>query len=600
MKLNFKTIEIVNFLSIGSVPFIFNFQKGLHAIVGKVVGQSTSNGVGKSTICEALVWCIYGKMLRGLNNDQIINSINESECNVKLWFSVDGVDYTIERGLKPTFVKLVNVDNPAAEDRSSKSQDQEQINKLLPIAFNTFKNIVAININYSKPFFSLPIGEKRSLFEDINNLGIYGKMLEVARHEYNESRSFLKISSAELKLITDSHKQNVRIYNDIQELKSNWQAEKDAKISKLNDNLDNLKNKLDKLLESSKQADYYSKLTSFKEVLSKIINSSYAFQATANANKTELVSIDRKINTIKKNPICASCGTPSDGEHVKIHIQELQDTKERLETENETIVEKVNKLETKKIEVQNTIKILEARISTQEGYDREIRKTTEDITDVEEDLAKEHAKTPNIKDSITDVQLAESESKLNKKITEVADYELNLKYNDFLKDVFGDKGIKTWVIKKIIPIINKQMNLYLSNFGATYTCHINSDLDEKFTSKRGEEYSYNNFSSGEQKRIDLAFMFSIIAISKSQNSIDCNVLFLDEVCDSSMCSDGIYALMSFLKNGLQKSYPELATYIITHKKEISEDNFNSIINLKKENNFTKLESIVACEQTIQT
>jgi len=605
MKIYFKSIEIKNFLSVGNVPFILNFTTGLHAIMGKVIGQTTSNGVGKSTICEAIVWALYGKTLRELNNDKIVNSVNEHECEVRLTFSINNKDYAIERGLKPGYVRLIDLSvakkkDHQDEERSSKREDQQVIQNLIGISFTTFKYIIAVNINYSIPFFKMPIASKRSLFEDINNLCIYGKMLDISRKDYNESRSLLKISSAELKLIRENYNQQVSMFESYADMIKKWHIDHEAAKASILKQIETTKKAIEEKAEQICDIDYSEKHAKLEEMKDKILEAIAKYKAKFDLGQTEVQSIPQKIRTLLDNPICPSCNSPTDGDHAKKHLSDLEARKEELLTQNKEIAQKILGFKEKQKEVQEKLNKISNTISLQREFKKDLSRLEERLESLNDSFNKENVKTASFKQTITQEMIDKAKVILDEKIAEVAASENSLKYNDFLKDVFGDNGIKTWVIKKIIPVINKKMNEYLSHFGANYKISFNHDLEEVFKTKRGEEFGYSNFSSGEQKRIDLAFMFSIISIAKSQSSVDCNILFLDEVCDSSMCSDGIYSLMTFLKSDFKTMDPELATYVITHKKEISEDNFNTIVHLKKEGGFTKLDQIQECKQVIQT
>jgi DNA repair exonuclease SbcCD ATPase subunit len=161
MKFEFEKVYVKNFLSIGANPIILEYQKGVHAVMGKVIGSTTTNGVGKSTLfSDAVIFGLYGKSIRGVKMDNLVNSINEEECVVKVWLKINDIPYRIERGIKPGFLKIYKNDNDEAQELS-KPETQKKLDKILSISYTSFKNLITLNINSSKPFFDMKADEKR-------------------------------------------------------------------------------------------------------------------------------------------------------------------------------------------------------------------------------------------------------------------------------------------------------------------------------------------------------------------------------------------------------------------------------------------------------
>lgn len=606
MKFEIKKVWIKNFFSVGAQGLEIDFTTGLHSVVGKVIGQDTSNGVGKSqAFIDSIVFALYGTSIRNLNLDGMVNKINQEECEVFLWFNIDNKPYRIERGIKPGFLHLVdeeqenNTDDDKEEMKEGrKKETQSRINDLLGISYTTFINNITLNINYSKPFFKLNPAEKREIFEDILNLSVFGKILEKVRKDYNENKHLLKNISTELSGAEELSANKKQTKQKIDQYHKTFEDNKQKELDLLQKekavieaNLNELKShNIKDLTELRVKGETWiqEKNKKFNEI---------NFEIKENRKKISLLDI--KINRLSLTPICPECNSPTTGDHAQKHIHEMQQEMEKIESENKKLSTESTNMMLSIEEGKNKLSNIIKTIDNNRKIIEKIKIIENNLFHINEKIHKCIDKKLDIEQVITDEDIKNVENRVSVKKHEYKTCEKELKYSELLKDVVGDKGIKNYIIKKIMPLLNKKMNEYLGMFKASYTVHFDEEFNEYFKLNRRDTYTYNNFSAGEQKRIDLAFMFSLFAIAKSQNSLDCNILILDEICDSSMCSNGISSLMFFLKNDFKKLYPNLCTYIITHKTEIDKNDFNTVIKLKKENGFTKLDEIEKINQVLQ-
>jgi DNA repair exonuclease SbcCD ATPase subunit len=209
----------------------------------------------------------------------------------------------------------------------------------------------------------------------------------------------------------------------------------------------------------------------------------------------------------------------------------------------------------------------------------------------QKEFNKEKERKLELNSIITDEEIIEQEkqSKLSEELFKATSN--RSKYFKVIRGILGEEGISKYVVKKILPFLNKKANHYLSIFGSDYTILFDSELNEKLISKNRNERPYNSFSGGEKRRIDLSVLLAMIDTAKSQNSVDLNLLVLDEVLDTSMDSDGVQNFMDHISTNFKVSYPDKCVYIISHRKEISAEYFDSIINLVNEDGFTRIESI---------
>jgi DNA repair exonuclease SbcCD ATPase subunit len=606
MKLIIKKISIKNFFSVGAVPLDIDFTQGLHAVTGKIIGQDTSNGVGKSqAFIDSIVFAFKGISIRNLNKDQMINKINGSDCEVIVWFRLNGTDYRIERGLNPNFVRLIDENkdvNPEQEndERSSLKEAQSEIDKKLGISTETLINLITLNINYSKPFLKLDAADRRQIFLDVMNTSIFGKMLERARKEYNQARQDLKVLSAELKAAQENLQTKLSTIKKINEYREGFEANKAKRLELIKVTKEAETQKLKQLEQSPLLAkNFQESLNKLNEAKEKRQKMFIETDSSLTMDRKNVQIYTNKIARLKANPVCSECNSPTTEGHAQVHILELEKTITQL---NETIRNSEKGIITLKsnlTEIREKTKKCEGLLADKNKLINDIRSLKEKIKNNDDLISSIEKETFSMTNVITDEELTNAQLRVDIKKQELADKDKQLLFSDVAKDRLGDKGIKSFTIKKIVPVLNKKMNEYLTMFKANYTISFDSELRETLKSRRRDEFSYNNFSAGEQKRIDLALMFSLLSIARSRSSIDCNVLILDEILDSSLCSDGIASLVSFLKGDFRREFPDLCVYVISHKNELSEDNFNSIIRLKKENNFTKIDEIQSCEQVLQ-
>lgn len=605
MKLNFKKIRIKNFMSVGAVPIEFEYNTGIHRVMGEVAGENIKNGVGKSLIfLDAIIFALYGKSIRGLNLNQMINSINEKECEISLWLDINDIPYRIERGLNPDYINFINENENDDENTSkkisknSKKLEKNNIVNTIKISFETMVNILTMNPNYSLPFFKLNPAIKRQLIQDFSNTTIYGTMFEIIKKQYNEFKTDKKVLSSELKNAQENYEEKLETFNKLEIMKTEFENKKQKDIDILNSQIESVKKSLLEMENKKPKNDYDSIKIKILNKKDEIKTNLYSLNSDINSFERDILKNKTKIENINNNPICPKCGTPNDGEHVKIEIN-------KLILENNEYNEKIAQNKIKKDILNNSLTELSTKetkiteiLNKISNIDNSINTYKQNLSSLNEKLQEKIESSFDSGNLITEKDVENYKTKLDLKTSEYNENEKQMMYYEYLKELFGDSGIKTRIIKKVVPFLNKKMNEYLSLFNANYSISFDNELNETLKSRKRDIFSYNNFSSGEQKKIDLSMMFSLLALAKEQNAIECNILVLDEVLDSALCNKATQQLMDYLKTGFKKEHPNLCTYVISHKTDISNDNFDSVVHLLKENNFTKIKEIELIEKSL--
>jgi DNA repair exonuclease SbcCD ATPase subunit len=168
----------------------------------------------------------------------------------------------------------------------------------------------------------------------------------------------------------------------------------------------------------------------------------------------------------------------------------------------------------------------------------------------------------------------------------------SFQFNSLLRKILGEEGIRKFVVSKVLPYFNSKINGYLKIMGSDLSLRFDSNLDEQIITRNREERRYGSFSAGEKKRIDISVLLSLMDLAKLQNSVDTNILILDEVLDTAMDNEGIENFLNYLKSGFKSSYPDKSVYIITHRNTISDDFYDTMIKLTKKDGFTSIDNII--------
>lgn len=598
MKLYFEKIKVRNFLSVGSQPVELEYQSGIHLVTGKINGKTVRNGVGKSMLfTDAVVFGLFGKSIREVNMDQMVNSIVGEKCEVTLWFKLNGVPYRIERGIKPGYLRIFKNDEPVTKEKGNKTKEQKDFERKLGVTYTTFKNMITQNINSSKPFFDMSASERRGFLEDIVNLNVYGKMFELAKTDFNDARNRKKVLEAEFKSAKKIFEDKLSTYKKVQVKKDSFEVEKESEISELEDKLSELEDRKSKISVPDK--DYETIKEKIATRLQEIAGERAKHNQIIESNNSDIRKNLKKIEKIEENPVCSICGTPTDSDHVKEHIEELQNEIQEYESNCVVAEEALGDLDEEYKSLKT--KLIKAKSAAQKVSElrRELEKVESNINHTQKKLDEVRDREFDLSDVVTKEEVAKAKKQALIKKKELNDEAVNMVYGQRIKEILGDKGIKNYIIRKILPVLNKKMNEYLAMLNATYSIHFDEQLQETMKSRNIQKFNYKSFSSGEKKRIDLALMFTLIVIAKTRSSIDCNILILDEVLDTSLCSDGTESFMTFLKTTFKQNYPDLCTYVVTHKSDITEDNFDTVVELEKVNEFTKLAKIKKCHMNVK-
>lgn len=565
----FKSIRWKNFLSTGNYFTEIKFNRSPNTLV---VG---ANGSGKSTMLDALCFVLFGKPFRNINKPQLVNTINAKNCLVECLFTVGNKEYKIIRGIKPNVFEIYSGNELINQDAASRDY-QEYLEKfILKLNYKSFTQIVILGSASFVPFMQLSAADRRSIIEDLLDIQIFSTMnvllkdkLSINKQNIMDNKTLEELTKAKYDLQKkhlDKQKQNaeekIKEYQDeIQVNTSNVQI-LHAETEEHNVNVG--------LLQKSVENK-----TTIETKLKKITKFESQIESNLSKHRKDLCFFQQNDNCPTCKQEIALGFKEQQVETIKSKISDNEKGLKDIEAKILEEQEKLNKI----TQIQKEIQGIQIKIATNNSAILEINKYISKLMKQIDALNNEDVSTDEQKEVL--VQLKKELNDLEEKKITLID-EKN--YLDVASNLLKDTGIKTKIIRQYLPIINKVVNKYL----ATFDFFVNFNLDESFKetikSRHRDEFTYASFSEGEKQRIDMALMLTWRAIAKLKNSANTNLLILDEVFDSSLDTNGTEYLMSILH-----SLEDVNLFVISHKGDILQDKFRSIIKFEKVNNFSKV------------
>ena len=565
----FKTIKWKNLLSTGNqfteVDFTLN---STNLIIGV-------NGAGKSTILDALCFSLFGRSFRKINKPQLINTVNEKDCIVEVEFTIGTTEWKVVRGIKPNIFEIHR--NGEVLDQASASVDQQKWleQTVLKMNYKSFTQIVILGSSTFVPFMQLPAAHRREVIEDLLDIKIFSSMNTVIKEKIRQIREEVKT----LELKKESLFDKVEMQrNFIEELENRGNA-------KINDNQK-------KIVNLDAEVDIYMREnSSLEESIFKYIKEQE--EVTGAADKLRKLGnlkgkISQKVLTITtehkfftENTVCPTC------------TQEIDETFR---------LHRITDAQNKAKELQSGYQELEETIKAEEERERQFNILSKEITKLTHEVSQNNTKisgcqrqirdfeseiqklTNQLKNKNTEHEKLESfRETLQKTYDELAVKKDSINYYDFAYGLLKDGGVKSKIIKKYLPLINQQVNRYLQMMDF----YINFTLDEEFNetvqSPIHEDFSYASFSEGEKMRIDLALLFTWREVAGFKNSVNTNLLILDEVFDSSLDGFGTEEFLKIIKYTIK----DANIFVISHKTGL-DDKFDNVIKFEKVKGFSRM------------
>ena len=561
-----KVVRWKNFLATGNQFLEVNLDKEpMTLIAGK-------NGAGKSTLIDAITFSLFGKPFKKINKGQLMNTVNEKELITEIEFSIGKSEWKVRRGIKPALFEIYNNGKIVNQDAKSTDYQKYLEDKVLKLNFKSFTQIVVLGSASFVPFMQLSANDRRVIIEDILDIGIFSVMKNLLRDrssmlkeemsevEYNIKLLQEKISLHEKHLEEMKAKTDTKRKSDLDKME-----ETQKEITRLNEEIDEHQDLVVTLMKSIEDSS-----TAYKKN-----NELDKYKSQINKNLKKL-NKDKRFFEEKEN--CPTCEQDIDAtfkknklNDVSDDIEEMNDGLDKIEKEIVNVCNRLGEIS----ECNKDIQKEENEIRTKNGY---VKSHNKFITHLNEEL--------NKKDEVIDEN---KQNFLIKELDESKTTRMNFveqkRYYDILGTILNDKGIKTRIIRKYLPVINNHVNMYLKDMDFFVNFQLDENFQETIKSRHRDDFSYYSFSEGEKKRIDIALLLTWRYIAAMRNSVNVNLLILDEVFDASLDQAGVDDLMK-LFHLLDKTN----LFIISHKLDVLDDKFPAKITVEKVKNFTTMES----------
>ncbi len=590
----FKELKIKNFLSIGEDVVTVNFETGLHIVTGiNRDKEDRRNGVGKSTIADALYFSIFGSTLREIKKNFISNNLTEGKTTVELLFTINdpyhGVnDFHIIRTLNPS--KCTIFKNGNDKTRDTIINTNQYIETILSSSPEVFQNCVIMTLNNHIPFMAKNKIEKRKFIEKIFNLEVFTKMLNDLRVDQGDIKKDFDINITRLEesnSYLDVQKTQCDNFNNDKEKKKEGLANS---VKKHTEDLIEAENRLNQI-KSLNSVPYKDKLIQLDEK-TKEIDKNRQDAVEHGAKQRQIIKtntdIMKKLGTEQAEcPVCLKPIKDHDKEKIeaeKDHIRQwLVGEKAGLLASVKTIED----CDKERNKIKAAVDILNAKIADIEKQQYSITHIEESIEYIKRCISEIQEELENIDNetNMYSIVVTELEGKIESITSEISAIKKKLDLLDVVKFIVSEEGVKSFIVKKILRNFNSKLTHYLKKLDSNSICVFNEYFEEEIVNEKGKMCLYNNFSGAERKAIDLACLFSFMDMRKAQGDVHYNISFYDELFDSSLDEKGVDLVLEIL-NERVKTLNE-CVFVISHRKESIKSATGNVIFLEKHNGITK-------------
>lgn len=553
------------------------FREDLYDLQVAEVREFIVNGLRShnSSMIEAIVYALFGKSFRQINKPLLVNSTNGKGCYVRLEFSIGHDKYMIERGIKPN-IFIIKKNGKVVDQEAGSNDYQSQFeNQVLKMNYRAFTQVIVLGSSTFVPFMELKAHERREVVETILDIAIFSEMNLVLKGRMSAWKESYTNVSRDIEAL----KQKIALQKDfLKKIKRNEEQERAAKREKM----DKLKaqiratNAQKQLLEADLRAEDKDAVHA---LLSKADQDRMELIRSVSMYEADIQNARKQISFFQQNNNCPVCQQGITHDHRDLMLQNVAARIEETQRLKEGVEEKVE-------EKTNSLGEIRARVAAiqQNLSQYEILKNTLNDLVAQARALDEEQKEQTFDIKAEEEKLEESITLLRARHQDLMDLNKKKEVYEIAHLLLKDNGIKKTIIKQYVPIINKLMNKYLQLLNFFVKFEIDEEFNESIKSKNREDFSYRSFSMGERARIDLALLFTWREIAKMKNSVSTNLLFFDEVFDSSLDGSGAEDLMTILGS----LGPGVNTFIISHRGDHLSDKLRSHIHFEKANGFSRI------------
>ena len=565
----FKKLRWRNFLSTGNQFIEVDLAKAPSTLI---IG---TNGAGKSTMLDALCFSLFNRAFRDIKKEQLVNTINQNDCEIEVEFETSNKKYKVIRGIKPNKFEVYCNGVLLNQDASNIDYQNMLEQNILKCNYRAFCQVVILGSTSYEPFMHLRARYRREVVEEILDIRVFSHMDLLLRQRQGELSKAVVDVRHRYDLMTEKYELQKKHFEEIQN----------------RDNTD-IEDRREQLKENEQSNyEYNQKLQLLNEKIistkAEIWGSEKVFKKEKELDKLEtkiehkLEKEKRDVEFFEKNDNCPTCTQPID---LRFKQTEIYEGKKKISE----LEEGLQQLSAEMGKTQEQIKQYKAVEKKLNDLDIQVAKINTSISEINRHsnrLDTEIAKLENTDNNSNAIQKELEQIKEDLKLVNVEKNKAveEKKYIDIAREILNDTGVKANIIRKYVPIINNLINQYLQSMDFFVNFQLDQEFNETIKSRFRDTFNYNSFSEGEKLRIDLALLFTWRTIAKMKNSTNTNLLILDEIFDSSLDGQGTEDFFKILKTLTNEN-----TFIISHKGDILFDKFTSIIKFEKYKNFTRI------------
>ena len=568
----FDRLTFQNFLSVGNNPVTINLNDHNTTLI------HGTNGSGKSLLLDALCYVLFNKPFRNINLPQLINSSNKKGLLTEVEFTIGNAKFTVARGMKPRVFQIFKdgelLDAKAADKDNQKYLEQN----ILKMNLKTFIQVVILGSSCYVPFMQLNSTSRRECVEDFLDIKVFSTMSVLAKERLRGLKDRMQEVRGDIS--------NLEYKIDLQRDRVDELRERSASdINELNDEINECK----RMKEENDQKIVQLQIedaTILEEVRNLMVNSP---KKKANEFNNVIVKLDSKLERLKKDldfynkhDECPTCTQTINSElKESVLSNTLEESKKIIDARNQAsqkhsdlkvildqILEKEEEAYKIQAEVsQNQIRndALQKQIIAKENKIVSISTGTSNID-------KEIGKLSALQEQLEDLK-----KKNDSMVSEIHDH-------DIVVNLLKDSGIKTQIVRKYLPVINRSIRSHLTDLEFPVLFTLDEEFNETVSSPLHQDFSYGSFSEGQKSRIDLSLLFTWREVGKLKNSVSTNLLILDEVFSSSLDDVGKQNLLALIRYGM----PNTNTIVIDHTLSAEfKEKFDNQIEVSKCKGFSK-------------
>jgi len=566
----FKKIKWKNFLSTGNQFIEVDLTKSnTTLIIGK-------NGSGKSTLLDAITFVLFNRPFRIIKKEQIVNTINNGDTLVEIDFSVGTKQYKVIRGIKPNIFEIYCNDELVNQNASTVDYQKVLERNIMKLSYRSFVQVVILGSSSYEPFMKMKSRYRKEAVEEILDIKVFSHMDWMLREEQSNLNKKIVEVKHNADLIQAKYELESKHFNEIKNRNVDDKKIKQDQIDKIENDK---KTYLQKIQHLDNDFKKYNDDIKDKEKVEKKLKELSKLETKI---ETNLKTHERSLKFFEENDSCPTCTQPLEPEFrgkkrafEKGKIVTLNDGMKKLVEEivqTETKLKEFNSISKKITDLNIEISKLNTSIVEMKRFSDNLHNEIVLLENKKEDSNKIQEELDSLAQQLLDTQ------------TELTKISEEKNYVDTVREILSEKGAKTKIIKKYLPIMNTLINQYLQSMDFFISFQLDEEFNETVKSRHRDTFNYNSFSEGEKLRIDLALLFTWRQIAKMKNSVNTNLLVLDEIFDSSLDGQGTDDFFKIIKTMTKENI-----FIISHKGDIMFDKFTNMIKFEKYQNFTRLE-----------